>query len=1084
MAIQLRVATSLDQLSAELTSDLGSEILGVFDKQLVITQTDGINNWLRQQLVIKIGIAANLQFVKMNDVLQMLYYWTCPEAPILIDKDRMTWAIFVELREVSFCETFPSIAAYYTNNESRRAALAAEMADLFDQYQVYRHDKIAQWKKNEENEDATVEWQVYLWKKMKNRLGNEFLDRLDVSRMLLEKMNDENAKKLIKLRMPCLRFFGLAIVTPYYLELFRELSKIIDVKFYLINPCPEDLWIDDVSDRKIAKLRNRLDLLENRNTGNELLINWAKVLRDSYKLLLEHDDYVNRYEILNNHEDTYPAKTLLKLIQQEIHGNVNNDMRDEIEDCYLQDDSIQINGCYTMAREVEVLYNYLIDVFKADTTLGARDVLVMVSDIDKYAPFIRAVFNNAPLELPYSIADESVVHGNTLFKALRDILSVNPETFKSEEVLALLDSPFIRRRFGFKDIGSVRQAVREAGIFFGIESHDNEQTEAWMVSWDYGLEKIIYGLCISGEEQYSGGSHPLYPLDTAEGGDMGDRVRLYHFIQVLKEILIDRNQSRNLEGWSEYLGEIMKEMILDDKDDEEDFIRFGNIIENITKLNDVMSGEEISYQTFRQVFFVQLEQERRTNKFAGKGINFCSLVPMRSVPYRIISLLGMDFDKFPRQDSALSFSLIGKESKTGDRSVRENDKHLFLDTILAARDKIYISYLARNVQKGTDQPPSTLVDELLDYIALKTPDAISFKKTKIRIHPLHLFSTKYSNPENRLPANYLGNTLVNGKTFKNQVESYKELPVSNDIQLDQFASFFKHPVKYYFNKQLGVYYRDDEERLDESELFELDFLQEWKVKDELLRTNINFQEYIDRKKKSGQLPLANVGKVVAEDMQEEILGYKQIVEDLKNNNPPTSLQITYEKEDVVISGNIIVYGNKYIYCVLSSSALRQIMDPWIRYLVAIAKEDSQPLEFIFVFKKDKMPFICKINSGEITRDLAQEQLNFMIDSFLDGQHKLFPFYPPFGYYYYKQSKNNLPKKDLTPEIMWGKYEEAMSKDYDAVFTDGGYLEKVIDMDNLSIGLFSEVSVNEIVVNTQKIMEPLFERCPELFKSKL
>ena len=1075
MAIQLRVATSLDQLSAELTSDLGKEILGVFDKQLVITQTDGINNWLRQQLAIKVGIGANLQFIKMNDVLQMLYYWTCPDAPILIDKDRMTWAIFVELKEVTFCETFPTIAAYYKNNESHRAALAAEMADLFDQYQIYRHEKIAEWKKNEEKENDTVEWQVYLWKKMKNRLGNECLDRLDVSNMLLEKMKDESAKKIIKERLPCLRFFGLAIVTPYYLELFRELSKIIDVKFYLLNPCPEELWIDDVSDRKIAQLRNRFDLLEHRNAGNELLINWSKVLRDSYKLLLEHNDYVNQYEVLDNPAQGYPAKTLLQNIQQEIQGNENNDMRKEIEECFLQDDSIQINGCYTLAREVEVLYNYLIDVFKDDITFGARDVLVMVSDIDKYAPFIRAVFDNAPLELPYSIADESVVHGNTLFKALRDILSVNPETFKSEEVLSLLDSPFIRKRFGFRDISSVRQAVREAGIFFGMESLANEETEAWMVNWDYGLEKIIYGLCMSGEEEFNGGSHPLYPLDTAEGGAMGDRVRLYHFIQILKEILVDRNQSRSLAGWSEYLGVIMKEMIMDDKDDEEDFIRFASLMENITEMNEVMSGEEISYQTFKQIFLVRLEQERRTNKFAGKGINFCSMVPMRSVPYKIIALLGMDFDKFPRQDSALSFSLIGKETRAGDRSVRENDKHLFLDTILAARNKLYISYLACNVQKGTDQPPSTLVDELLDYIALKTPDATSFKKAKIRIHPLHLFSTKYSNPENRLPANYLGNTLLNGKPFINQTEGTKDFLKINDIQLDQLAAFFKHPVKYYFNKRLGVYYRDEEERLDESELFELDFLQQWQVKDELMRTSLNLQEYIDRKKKSGQLPLANMG-----NMQEEIRSFQKKLEELKNNQPPTSIPINYKKEDVVISGNLTVYGNKYIYCALTSSALRQIMDPWIHYLVAIAQDNSLPMEFVFVFKVEKEPFVFNIPSGEITREIAREHLNFMIDSFIDGQQKLFPFYPPFGYYYYKRSRNSPPQKILTPVLLRDNYEKAKESDYNNVYTDGGYLEKVIEITNPALSFFSEDSVKEIIMNTQKLMEPLFERCPDLF----
>jgi exodeoxyribonuclease V gamma subunit len=148
MGMQLRVASSLQVLSTELITDLSNDRPAVFSKQFVVTQTEGVNNWLKYELAQKLGIAANLQFVGINDIVLLLYRWLCPNDSILIDKNNMTWAIFAELKEKDFCDRFPAIAAYYENNQTNRAGLAAEMADLFDQYQIYRHDKIALWKKD------------------------------------------------------------------------------------------------------------------------------------------------------------------------------------------------------------------------------------------------------------------------------------------------------------------------------------------------------------------------------------------------------------------------------------------------------------------------------------------------------------------------------------------------------------------------------------------------------------------------------------------------------------------------------------------------------------------------------------------------------------------------------------------------------------------------------------------------------------------------------------------------------------------------------------------------------------------------
>ncbi|MFN9108812.1 MAG: hypothetical protein ACK5XN_01855, partial [Bacteroidota bacterium] len=562
-------------------------------------------------------------------------------------------------------------------------------------------------------------------------------------------------------------------------------------------------------------------------------------------------------------------------------------------------------------------------------------------------------------------------------------------------------------------------------------------TETWMVGWEYGLQKIIYGLCMSGEEEYSIGNNTLYPLDTAEGSDMEDRIRLYHFIQTLKKLLSSRrNSKRTLAGWADYLGEVIKEMVLDEDEDNEDFPRFANLLETIRSMSEQMK-EEIEYLTFRQVFLDKLSLEKRSNNYADKGVNFCSMIPMRSVPYRVIAMLGMDFDKFPRQDSMLSFSLLGKgERKAGDRSIRENDKHLFLETILAAKEQLYISYIARDVKRGTDQPPSTMVDELLDYIALKTKDPNAFKKEKICIHPLHLFSSKYNNQANGFSPNYLLNTLAGKEVFVKKENFGTDKPDYTAINLTYITSFFKHPVKYFFNKQLQVYYRDEEERLPETEIFELNKLQEWKIKNDFLNEEIEVTSYAERQKKQGNIPLANMGRVIVEELNNEMRPFKEKLNEIKGAAQERSITVHYVFEEAsIVKGEVRVYGNKYIAVVNSSTALKYIMDHWIRYLFARAQEETA-LEFYFIFKVDNKPFVFSLPSGAISKERVIENLNQYLTLYIEGCTQLFPFYPLFGYLFYKKTQSYPPKKSITQEELFEKMEAAKTNDYDVIFSVG------------------------------------------------
>jgi exodeoxyribonuclease V gamma subunit len=1089
MAIQLRVATSMDVLSAEIIADLHKEhpVIGVFEKQWIITQTDGINSWLKQHIATSSGIAANMQFIKMNDIVQLLYYRLCPGAFYVMDKDQMTWTIFAELNTAEFCQQFPSIAVYYKNNQPRRAALAAEMADIFDQYQVYRHDQIEKWNKEESIDESDLNWQVFLWRRMKERISADYADKLDVSRQLLSKLQDPQSAELVCKLLPSLRFFGLAIVTPYYLELFRTLSRIIDVKFYLLNPCPEELWMEDFSDRKIAKLRKRPDLLEHRKAGNDLLLNWGTVLRESYLLLLEHDDYVNSYEVVPSSQGTCQPVTLLEHIQYEIHHNISNAERTAYPAEILYDDSLQINGCFTPVREVEVLYNYLLDQFSKDPSLGARDIVVMVNDIDAYASYIRAIFDNAPVTIPYSIADESVSGGNTLFTAIRDILLLDAVHFKAEEVLALLESPYIKRRFGFNDIGEVRRAVQEAGIFFGVGTSTTddslyESTEAWMVSWEYGLQKIMYGLCMSGEPAYDGGTRPLYPLDTAEGADMSDRIRLYHFIQVLVRLMNERKGEKTLSQWSDYMGDIMSQMILEEEDDDEDFPRFAQLKECITEMDAFSDGATISYQTFKQIFMSRLEQERRSNRYAGKGVNFCTMVPMRSVPYKIVAMLGMNFDQFPRQDSVLSFSLMGRGKKRpGDRSVRENDKHLFLETILAARSKLYISYLARDVQKGSELPPSSLVDEMLDYIALKAdPD---FKKQKICIHPLHLFSAKYRDEALCLPANYLGNSLVEGTGFRQSEALATEIVETTASSLDDLSVFFKNPVKYYFNKRLGIYYYEEGEELMDTERFELDTLENWGIKDGLLNTPLSYQSFKDHAKKSGRLPLANMGELSFRKLEAQTHPFKKELDRLRNGEELRRIPIHLRLDNTVIEGYLPIYGNRYIIATVSGNILKHAIGAWINFIAAIAQEDCPPIELSLLYKYANKPLVLSLSSAQISTTEARVLMSQFINTYQQGQERILSFHPNLVPFFYQKDVDGIPIREITADLLLMEYQKETNNafSFSRNFSDGGYLEQFAQNADPEINLFAPGVVAELNKTIPDLLDLLYNHCPEIFK---
>lgn len=1062
MRIHLNVAHTITPLALQMAKDLHKPALtDPFTPQWIVTQTEGMNSWLRQKLAKENGIASNIRFDKPNDIVNRIYYLIDQEKLNAIDTETLKWTIYDLLYEDAFKNSFPDIAAYYSENSIRQIAFAGELADIFDQYQVYRFEIIQEWNERWHKQTPPPDWQSWLWIKAKEKLKDQFRDKTEISTYILENLKLPEAQQKIQQRIPALHFFGIAVITPYYLHIFHELAHYIDIYFYLINPAPNDYWMDDKSEIQIARLRKRSIDPSSIRAGNDLLHNWGRIIKESFLLLLSNDAFVNQYEVLSE-EDRDPS-TLLAKIQNDIHQNANKEERIHLSDSDLQDGSITINGCFTPLREVETLYNYLVELTdQSKEPISPRDILVLVTDIDLYAPYIKAVFQHAPYRFPMTIADETITAENNMFTALQDILALDAHYFKAEDVLKLLDSPYIRKRFQLMDADYVRTAVRQAGIYFSLEGRTEDDTR--YISWAYGLKKILYGVCMSGEEEYNDGIDSFIPLDTSEGAMAMERIKLIHFIKMLEDKIIQRQEPKTIPEWAEYLSECMEDLIFaaGEKEDE-DYNTFIHLIEQMAELKTTTTAK-ISFDVFRHSFLHTLKLEKRASAFAGAGITFCSMVPMRSIPYKVVAMMGMNFDKFPRKDTPLSFSLLSKERKPGDRNVKDNDKHLFIETILSAQEKLYISYLAKDAKEGTELPPSSLVDECIDYIARGlNRDTDQLKKDWIHVHPLHSFSKQYD--ANGSFKNYLSEdrylTGISITEIKNPEEPHVTI---EEIDIKSFTEFFRNPPKTYLNKRFGVYFREDDVLIPDHEKFELDQLDRSIIQSELLKADAaDVRQYIQDQKRAGKIPLKNMGEAMVVDawlereelrdqIRYEIDGAEEDIHELSLTLGNTRLK-----------GNISsIYGNKLVIISNSSNRIRILLPGFICYAALIAS--GKQLDFTFLSKKLEP---CRIKAGRISQREALDYLKLLVEDYKKGHQSYFLFWPAAGKKAFKHINGTWQEFNIF-------LEEELENEFSFDMKDD-YLNKAIEH-----GFFTEQRYDEFVRNMLRILGPIRERLPQPF----
>lgn len=1061
MNLKINGSNSLEQLASQLSKELKRQQNLVFQPQYIVTQTLGMNNWLKIKMADNLGIVANCKFLKPNDLVNEIYYRLKTDNKQALSTESLKWVLFSLLITKDFQDQFRKIANYYANDDVKRMALAEKVADLFDQYQIYRTEMIRDWNENKLFFDINNDWQKYLWIKAKEVLGDDMPDKTVIGKYIIEALKQPEQRKKLLAQIPNIHVFGLSIITAYHVRIFYELARVVSVSFHFLNPAPGIYWFEDKSEKQIAlwrkKSKMKLSAEDVQSEGNPLLTGWGKILQDTFDMFFENDVFLNQYNDLDSIEPL-PA-SLLGKIQNDIFNNNDPANRNEIAEDDLKDGSITINACYTIAREAEVLYNYLVHLLDQKTeTLSARDIVVMVSDINAYAPYIKAVFNSAPYKFPFTIADESFSVSDNLFRALQSVLALSEENFKAEEVLQLLDSRYIRKRFSITNLELIRKAVDMANIRFGIEGQ--KEDDSIYVSWKNGIRRIMYGICMSGEEEYMAEGNLTYPLDFAEGEDSFELIRFCHFAEVLISTLEDRKNVRTITEWGEYIEQVIDKLICQtEESNDDDHQRLLQNLEKLYLLNNVVT-DKISFDVFKHSFLNSLSVETRSGNFATGGITFCSLIPMRSIPFKVVALLGLNFDKFPRKETRVSFNMMEQEKRRGDRNVKENDKHLFLETILSARKYFYISYIGRSSKDNTILPPSALVDELTDYIQAGVPDEkINVRHLLITTHPLHSFSQKYFGKEARL-YNYLGEFEITSHSISVSNTTVPEPLTFDEVSIDSLISFFKNPFKSYYNNVLQIRYEQDNVLLPENEVFEIDNLQSWQVKQDLLFIEREeLPAYRNKGVATGSLPLKNMADWILTNTENTIAKVKPLVKECIGEATEKSINIEVQLHNTLLKGKLNrIYDEKLVFISTSKNELKYLLEAYIRYLIAIASGEHVDLFFISA-EKNK---VLRIGRNSRSQRSALRALEKLTAFYKQGHKEILMFYPDF----------NQKPSDIT-RLTYSAFKSLVNK-----YLEGEYSDIYIQKEH-SLGFFNKEGLFEQYIENSK---EIFSEAEELFEA--
>jgi len=983
----------LEDLREVAVQWLAEHPLKPLEDECILVQSNGIAQWLKMALATNQqgnGIAAAVNVQLPGRFIWQAYRSVFDDLPTSspFDKTPLAWRIYRLLGDWSSLQAslgeqtqvLGPLEGFLTADQDprRRYQLAANLADLYDQYQLYRADWLEAW---EAEQDVIIKaagqieplpqeqlWQATLWRLLSKDIHGEGVassaaswataSRASVHQQFIKACGNYTAENRPEDLPRRVIVFSISSLPRQTLEFLQAIAKFTQVMVFATNPS-QHYWGDLIEGKALLKREYQriaerktpanLNLEDLHAYGHPLLASWGKQGRDFLHLLDEHDQPESYRQLFNQQKIdlfTDPGEEcLLHQLQSDILNLRPLAERQEQQTQInpAQDQSLQFMVAHSPQREVETLHDQLLASFaatkQAGTVLNPRDILVMVPDINLYAPHIQAVFGRYTSSsdepgalrdkryLPFHISDQSQRSQNTLLIALEKLLQLPQSRFAVSELSDLLDTPALRERFDIDeaDLPTLRQWIQGANIRWGLNAAQRKQLnlpELEQNTWLFGLQRMLLGFAVGNSASWQG-IEPYPEVAGLEAALVGPLALLLDSLQKIQQQLL---QEHTPDAWLNLIETVLADFFVETSS--ADSWALTNLEMQLEQLQSTwleagLSDELLPLEVVREELLANLDQHNLTQKFLGGSINFATLMPMRAIPFQQLWLLGMNDGDYPRNVRPADFDLMAIDYRPGDRSRREDDRYLFLEALLSARQRLVISWIGKDIRDNSERAPSVIISQLRDHLkagwqlADKEADLLAALTTE---HPLQPFSQRYFevNRDPRLftyakewralhnannPEDSTHSTVLNLPAWQTEVP----------IKLADLASFLRNTVQYFYKNRLGIQWFDVDQDIEDIEPFHLDALSAWKLKDSIIK-RVNHQltlqpnrlvsevlsDELKSLQRSGSLPLppfdALMQQDLAEELEEPLTHYQQLLADYPQKLPIETQQLKLSEQ--------------------------------------------------------------------------------------------------------------------------------------------------------------------------------------------
>ncbi|WP_137894929.1 exodeoxyribonuclease V subunit gamma [Ramlibacter sp. 2FC] len=883
--------------------------------EVFLVQSNGMKHWLELALAREeaLGICAATRMELPGRLLWEVYRSVLGQEAVPeqmpFDKTALAWRLVRLLPELAAQdEAYAPLRRYLAGDADgrRRYQLALQLADVFDGYQSYRSDWLDDWAQGQDLLRGPTgsrplppahAWQARLWRALRADVGEDLAQasRASVHARFMRALQAHDTTGPRPAGVPPrIVVFGISSLPQQTVEALAALGRVCQVLMLVQNPCRHH-WGHVVEGRELLRplARQRQtpkpglpyaapDAAELHAQAPPLLASWGKQGRDYLHLLDEFEPPeqagapLQRIDVFVDPLDSPGAASQLTQLQSDI---LELEPLPAAPGALPDDGAISLVLAHSAQREVEVLHDQLLAWFDADPSLSPREVMVMVPDMAGFLPHIQAVFGRFapghPRHIPFSVADRSP-RQSPLVQALERLLGLPTSRITLADWLGLFEVAAVRKRFdlGEADVAQLQDWLALAGVRWGL---DAAHRRAWGLpadaqgaeqnTWAFGLRRMLLGYATGGGEAWQG----VLPL--AEVGGLGAQLvgRLADWVDAMSLSLQELREDRPPAQWLAQLQALLERFFAPSSEAEERLLR--QLAEQLAQwrrlCDEARLTQPLPLVVVREHWLAQIEAPGLQQRFFGGGVQFATLMPMRTIPFRVLCLLGMNDADYPRQAAPRDFDLMAQSWRPGDRSRREDDRYLFLEALLSAREKLYISWQGHRATDNAELPPSVLVAQLQD--ALKARFA---QPPTPRLQPLQAFSARY---------------FEAGSSFFSYADDWQQAlaerpeaapaaaaaeaeaeaantPCPAELTLEALERLLRQPVEVYWRSRLGVRLEQPQEAAPEDEPFALDGLAQYQIGQALLQAP-DSDLALAQLQLSGQLPMAAFGQRLAHQLQ-------------------------------------------------------------------------------------------------------------------------------------------------------------------------------------------------------------------------